>query len=634
MGPTTGPELDRSSEASEGQPSEMEIESGAEVAWNEEETGLDIPKAEYDELADISLPKKQKTTWLPIAAAVGLISGLGTSATALNLQEKKMQMIPKTEEMTELSIPQKINIAQPKPELKSVVRSKTSIAKSVDLTRPNWLGFREPESSVRGKLALPAVSAISVASALGALSHIAKTTELPKNVIYNVIPPVKNGLEAGDTPIVIQKRMATVDANLPVSTKSAIDNMNRVAARSRDSLYVDVVKPKKPVAKTREFTKPQRKEIKQPKIPGVQRSIMIDKSAAGALDILTKTAATTSTTAAEIQTVSKLRLPESRADEEMVGDIPPRIRATISKDKTKTPVLAKGFKTEEEAKPDLPLPGPSETAELDFESEATLEPSAVGITAEALNILNLIALSSGHRAGEKQLVISKSDIRPQDVNTLETTRRPEEGFTHKKLGLTTPRKPEDKRKFKSRDLTEKTEPIMEPKVKRLPGISEAIGLMRPPEKRLALVLNRPTTTSSTEYSLAGRGTGVRATETTAATRAKTSELSKAGRGLEKQVQTERPSMQRTTDDMGKALIDMALSKPSASEDLGKDRMLELEQQVQLLKDRIRSEVDDQQPYHRKLQEVIHDPNLQTQLKKLFYEAWLENLDKELKRYGE
>jgi hypothetical protein len=40
-----------------------------------------------------------------------------------------------------------------------------------------------------------------------------------------------------------------------------------------------------------------------------------------------------------------------------------------------------------------------------------------------------------------------------------------------------------------------------------------------------------------------------------------------------------------------------------------------------------------EPPTKKLQEFVHDPNLQNQLKKLFYESWLENMDKELKRYG-
>jgi hypothetical protein len=49
---------------------------------------------------------------------------------------------------------------------------------------------------------------------------------------------------------------------------------------------------------------------------------------------------------------------------------------------------------------------------------------------------------------------------------------------------------------------------------------------------------------------------------------------------------------------------------------------------------LRAKGEEHLPSNRKLQEVIHDPNLQTQMKKLFYEAWLENMDKELKRYGE
>ncbi len=60
----------------------------------------------------------------------------------------------------------------------------------------------------------------------------------------------------------------------------------------------------------------------------------------------------------------------------------------------------------------------------------------------------------------------------------------------------------------------------------------------------------------------------------------------------------------------------------------------LEEQVRILRERIAEMApEDREPANRKLQEFVHDPNLQAQLKKLFYESWLENMDKELKRYG-
>jgi hypothetical protein len=68
-------------------------------------------------------------------------------------------------------------------------------------------------------------------------------------------------------------------------------------------------------------------------------------------------------------------------------------------------------------------------------------------------------------------------------------------------------------------------------------------------------------------------------------------------------------------------------------DLQREHILGLEEEIKALQEQLSELSSDRAPTNRKLHEFVHDPNLQNQLKRLFYESWLENMEKELKRYG-
>ena len=637
------------------------------------------------ELDTKQAPKpKPYINWIPIAAAVGLIGGLAGTAQTVNIQAAKQSLVPSSVE--EGIIPKPVQTRVATPDARSLKLAQTGMIKhkvkqfKVELPKPAYepIPEQEPEEFQKTKRKMEKseiptmvkpktpLTSVSTTGALGLLSYIAKRSVTPENIIYKPIPPARTTTEYGMSPEVISKRITAANANLPSPAGKAIDNLNLVATKSSSSLFIDKIQPVTP-KKKETITPPTpikaRFESAKSMALKPKRSLLIDKGSKSALGLLSAMASTSTATGSKIY--SKSPTAKISRDRSSITPIISSKKSIEIPTTPKYPELASGTlyrpatieykrpisfkptikKSEKYYDPSRIIPP---TRAIFDESITSIDTEAFKYKpkydlsvggGEALGILSSIAASAYQVTPSEQIITTDTGLRirktVKEAGTLESKE------------LVYGVHPDVARKaFETRKRTAEQLQFMKDKrigesPTRFPSISEAMKLMlrQRPEQYIAKHISRDARER--------RAAEIRATDE-AKRQLTPQELS-----LSKQVRpiAQRPSYREILE---KAKQKMRAAQPElyqvkgprsadfdriptgapVKRDLERERMMELEDQIQLLKNKLDSSQGEALPSGRKLHEVVHDPNLQTQLKKMFYEAWLENMDKELKRYGD
>ena len=251
--------------------------------------------------------------------------------------------------------------------------------------------------------------------------------------------------------------------------------------------------------------------------------------------------------------------------------------------------------------------------------------------------MSAVALSAGQRQTTHTVSIPEVIIARR-----EKVAKNKDKYPYKDLRQLTQTSLSSRTKSMKRDelIQSPLDPLALVTTKQFSSISEAIGLIQRPEKRLAKRLTHGQTIELIKGEEIEMGEALEKTKPQISRGSRPIYIS-SREGTGKEILSKKP----TESDVQQ--VQLSTSKPPSSayfdrippgapvkKNLDRERMSDLEEQIQLLRKKISTKEGEQFPSNRKLQEVVHDPNLQTQLKKMFYEAWLENMDKELKRYGE
>ena len=587
------------------------------------------------------------SNWIPIVAAVSLVSGIAAAASDAtnNLRSTKQQIVPKPgiKSVARKSID--IEKTQISPsDLKTV---KTSQPVKEITKKPEMARQTQKETKIKTTMVKPIPTIASTTGALGLLSFIAKKSATPKNVIFKPLQRARHESELGAEPVIISKRMIVANANLPTQTTSAIDNLTIAASQSKSSLYIDNIKPdatKKsdsaiifkqrftpgqsskipkqvltepsldiPPASEHEYN--QIEPIKKPIPIKLKRSLIIGGGSIGALGLLSTIATTTASTRAEIYSKSPTLSTVLKNSYEPPSKLPKTGSNNIS--------------------PEIYIKPPASVIIAQTRSKLTKPVSRDSV--KALNILSAVALSAGQRQTTHTVSIPEVIIARR-----EKVAKNKDKYPYKDLRQLTQTSLSSRTKSMKRDelIQSPLDPLALVTTKQFSSISEAIGLIQRPEKRLAKRLTHGQTIELIKGEEIEMGEALEKTKPQISRGSRPIYIS-SREGTGKEILSKKP----TESDVQQ--VQLSTSKPPSSayfdrippgapvkKNLDRERMSDLEEQIQLLRKKISTKEGEQFPSNRKLQEVVHDPNLQTQLKKMFYEAWLENMDKELKRYGE
>jgi hypothetical protein len=529
---------------------------------------------------------------------------------------------------------------------------------------------------------IPAV--IPSSTALSMLGLLAKSSAVDDSNLVRI--PQRRIARVGDMDALESygsrtlKHIPTSDAKISETSGLAIGELDKVAQLSKKSLYLDEIKPIKsrilPISKQKEIDrlilKKQAVEGKiseeSPIIPGIKRGLRIDEGSSRALGLLNKLVLTTAVARAETiaevyskpitefsgkdieystpKLHSKLPLTRSvtvipsRPDiepdyslisEEFEGSIKPVRRAT-SNDEPIDEGMELRYK---------PEPTQEQTGYLD---RGKIQPGVWRTRdsdVKAIDLLSLIAKSTGQpRATDRKITGIKPSVKSR-IKFKDTASfiRPT-GSIKPVSGKTIPQTP---------DVTIES-------ARRLRSLSEAFGLIRGRYEqrlmaRVGLGADIPGQRTEEEPFIitdTKSETGVQFSGSGASEISGTSRISGAGREISGVSATSH--VKRFDSKIGETSTarapELYPTKPPRSEDFdwlpkgapkkrdeNREQIMVLEEKVRILRDRLSEMAPDREPPTKKLQEFVHDPNLQNQLKKLFYESWLENMDKELKRYG-
>jgi hypothetical protein len=629
--------------------------------------------------------------WLSIAGAVGMISNLATTTAMVDLQAKKELSTPafKTELFIEKSnlgqertlnehfVPkqQKGTIdASGKDKLK-IISPEKEIPKSKEMPETLLPERLKASSEVDEAAPLPIHITIPKHGGIEVLDHIAKRSVTPKNILFKPDLPMKSDNDFDIRPTLISKRIGTTSANLPSELNLAIKQLGSGVTKSRSSLFIDKIQPKysstvyssvktkrtrgkKQATKTKEQIIALKKTSKDDDLlkrgfslhkpvgqqQQIEQSVIIDKDSFAALNNLKKIAAITAMTTSGIYSKS----PTAKLDAIDILTPKPISKVTNGYEiEELKPLKARGIKTDQFRVLDEPKHARKKPSETRFEkyllkpkdelgsmeiSESIESDSTIEAGGDALDILSAIALNAS---------LIKHSI--QDISPDSKKVKSKDKATLKGKLVSGQKSIEPKDDLLYRGYTESPnyQKIMSmltkerQKRKAMKHISEAIGLIKPPEKSMAKYLSVRGEVDRAEQSVEsaeGREgySGLQSTSKLASERKHSKDkLSKIDKDIIKK--EAEMYLVKTTK-----VVDFKGLPPYAPEkDTGdRDYMHNLEEQIRSLKDKLESSKTEDLPSNRRLSEIVHDPNLHTQLKKLFYEAWLENMDKELKRYGE
>jgi hypothetical protein len=638
-----------------------------------------------------------KTNWLPIATAVGLIGSMAAATSSYDLIAKKAILAPPPTAIDSLAIAKTggtgEEIAEPgtiRPAPLGMIKSKVKEVK-IELPKPEYEpydetileGLTEPEQAKEiseFKESMEDISPLLIPAkgAVGLLDDYAKQSVPPKMMSEDYDKEsigVEDGLQAEIWPLPISLGSGTGKQEITSKLFTAIRNMNQAAGKSSEALFIEQVKPISipevkqviPIetgsvpkgeeltekildSSTQEWLKPVQGSphivepgvvIEKPIPSRIRHSLLIDTDSFGALSSLTNVAITAASLATEIYSRSptasqayeeitqpltdKIQTKESTAVKPKSIDISKLVRG---KRPRKEPELTQErlTKKETEAQDLKTLDLPRKGIDVETGGEGIVPISRAG--AEALGILGQVALSASLAKSEDYT--TSEDI----LDTFEGTEkmvqvdRKTTGEIEYAMTLKTKQRP---------DIQLITPSLGTDTKRRIPGISEAIGLIRRPERRLAkriyesIDLDRAPQVpgQGVEVTYPGPESKAVSRDERLAQAARIQALNKVSTKLrEQKVKLTSPKPPKSMD------FDWLPKGAPVKDDLQRERMVGLEEQVRILREQLEAQKDQRLPSGQKLQEVIHDPNLQTQMKKMFYEAWLENLDKELKRYGD
>jgi hypothetical protein len=620
------------------------------------------PESSFE--SEMELPKLEPTkepgeiaqlNWLPIATAMGYIGNLATSASLVDLQSKKDQL-----GYEPTIIPEYIEPTQMKSDFTEIVDIKGTITKppesarelrKIDLLKPEAdkaLDSRVPEllkteqvgksgeipTEITGSIHLT----IPKPGAIDTLDNIARRTQIPKRIMIKLIPSIPTGIEPGRKPDSDLKRISTDYANLPKPAGLAIKDLNLGAIISRSALFIDKIDavsitkdkltiPTKPsmaadLETIKAITTPTLSKTVKPtsmaKVPEIpekatellpEHGILIDKSSFGALNQLTTLAIVAAKTAGEAYSYSPTA---------------PTILGELIKPVSETPITGTPETVSSITKGDV-----EEIKTLRLEPGKIIQKSETETEIGTIDIPTVLAFSASQSTTPK-LVLPKStkEILQTTIESTSRTKGMDKSISKYDYKLMLEKAKEQEVKA-DLILTKKD------KLKSFATISDAINRLQRPEQQLAEYISRSrrfetAATKRDKTETEKRGMEVEYTDFRA-----------AGRTIPEDEVVKKQELIKETREISKkgmGVSDRYIERlpPGALEKVGfeKEYMVNLEDQIHLLREQLKAKGEEHLPSNRKLQEVIHDPNLQTQLKKLFYEAWLENMDKELKRYGE
>jgi hypothetical protein len=483
------------------------------------------------------------------------------------------------------------------------------------------------------------------------------------------------------------KRITTAHAKIADSSGLAISELDKVARESREALYLDEITPieaRVPRMSMREeptdfITKKRMVESitkgrsvgvadKSAQIvQGIKRELKIDKGTSSAVGLLNKIALTTAIARAETIAEVYSRPITDLEETGIVYSAPQRLpltksvtlipsRPDIEPERERSISLEESFKHPERA---------IYTGDITYEDRRSFYRSKDLLAAKkmkptiggpkepdvkAIDLLSLIAKSTVQPRVTDESVSGTEPGKPRTIPEIKDGDR---------AGLIRSRGVAPPASGKGKIIPQTPIPVVTVRnAQRIKSLSEAFGLIRGRyERRLMARVGlgedipgkRPgqeqVAMPGVELVRRDQISGPGVSDTYSAERelkgVQTSSLSRAQR-LDLQAKLASQTSQRSAEKAPK----LYPTKPPKSEDYdwlprgapkkrdeNREQIMVLEEKVRILRERLSEMAPGREPPTKKLQEFVHDPNLQNQLKKLFYESWLENMDKELKRYG-
>lgn len=670
---------------------EKPITPGLEIPQKTIEEGIEekgVPKLEKEPVdiitkePEISVPTKKEsglfkkhTSWIPISAALGSMASLATSAVTTNIQARKRQ-ISSTMEIKEMA-KKPVKIIQPEGVEKGKVTIKTTrppARKEIegDLRERIKKGEME-EYDVDQVMTKPIPAMVPSAASLTLLSFIAKRSVTEETSL--ITPPSKPKPEMKTEDVMkfltptSTRRVTTSQTNLPRPTGIALKELTSVASETKKSVYIDRIqrtKSKAPVIrrlqrgqKKKRIATPIKVERKETEIMPVEdirikRDLLMEKESVGALELLGSAAVITAVSrAATIADIYSKTAGSKRMPEETMG-LPKKLPVTksVSISTFKPDIKPRYLHLDKEGVTPPPDISVSKFEEFEIKDKIGIFETTKG-GVEALSLLESVATSTITPRPVQMKAAIEYDRRELGVVGLPTEEhlrlterdahevsKTEKITTEKRLPVRLHRTREQRR-ISSKPIT---------RFSAIPSISDAMSLIRRRQEqrllqRVGLGNERgsesdkiPGELGTLESKVSGEQMFTRPSPGLLKIRSR-QELMELQRRLDegrfpkgakrplKTAELYQTKAPRSAD------FDWLPEGAPKKRDLKEEQIMSLEEEIQILKDRLLEMGIDREPPIRKLQEFVHDPNLQNQLKKLFYESWLENMDKELKRYG-